>query len=110
MFGQPHVPSITAHAVDEDAYLLDVREYDEWAAGRAAGAVHIPMSELPGRLDEVPTDRQVVVACRVGGRSAQVAAWLNVNGYDAVNLEGGMFAWQAAGRPIVGDTADAFVL
>jgi rhodanese-related sulfurtransferase len=110
MFGQRQVPSITAPAVHEGAYLLDVREDDEWAAGRAPDAAHIPMSELPGRLDEVPMDRQVVVACRVGARSAQVAAWLNVNGYDAVNLEGGMVAWQAAGRPIVGDSADAFVL
>ena len=103
MFGRPSIPSVQAAAVAPDAFLLDVREVDEWDAGRAEGALHIPLMELPHRLAEVPTDTQVVVVCRVGGRSAQATSWLAAQGYDAVNLDGGMFAWASAGRAMVRD-------
>ena len=56
------------------------------------------MSELPGRLDELP-DAQTLVVCKVGARSAQVAAYLVQQGRDAVNLDGGLLDWEAAGRP-----------
>ncbi len=101
MFAQRRVPTVDVLGVPTEAYLLDVREADEWAAGHAEWAVHLPMSQLAGRLDEVPPDRQVHVVCHVGGRSAQVVAWLVAQGYDAVNVAGGMDAWAAAGRPIV---------
>jgi rhodanese-related sulfurtransferase len=81
--------------------LLDVREDDEWEAGHIAGSVHIPMYELPTRLTEVPADSPLVVVCKVGGRSAQVVAWLAQQGYDATNLDGGVLAWTAAKRPLV---------
>jgi rhodanese-related sulfurtransferase len=98
------VPTVTAAQVADDAYLLDVREPDEWAAGHAPQAVHVPMMEIPGRMAELPDDREVVVICRVGGRSAQVVAYLQAQGHPgAFNLDGGMFAWQAAGRPVVLD-------
>ncbi|MCX2731211.1 rhodanese-like domain-containing protein [Saccharopolyspora sp. NFXS83] len=92
--------------------LLDVRENDEWAAGHAPGAVHIPMNEVPQRLDELPEADQVYVVCRSGGRSARVTAYLNANGWDAVNVERGMNGWSAAGRPVVSDEpgAEPFVL
>ena len=91
--------------VTDDAYLLDVREDDEWAAGHIAGATHIPMSGLLPRVAEVPKDRDVVVVCRVGSRSAQVTAYLRQQGWDNVrNLDGGMIAWVRAGRPIVSET------
>ena len=65
------------------------------------GAVHLPMMEIPARMDEVPDDRDVVVVCRVGARSAQVVAYLLAQGWDRVaNLDGGMFAWHAAGRAL----------
>jgi rhodanese-related sulfurtransferase len=64
-------------------------------------AVHIPMSRFVERLAEVPRDRRVHVVCRVGGRSAQVAQYLIAQGVDAVNVDGGMLAWDAAGRPLV---------
>lgn len=93
-----------ASAVPDDTYLLDVREGDEWAAGHAPTAHHLPMTELPGRLAEVPSDREVAVICRSGGRSAQVVAYLLRNGWDQVrNVEGGMGDWAAAGRPVVTD-------
>lgn len=86
-----------------DAVVLDVREDDEWQAGHAVGAVHIPMTELAERLDDVPEGDPLYVICRSGGRSARVAAYLNANGWDAVNVVGGMGAWQAAGRPMAAD-------
>src|ERR1700712_4232694 len=90
--------------VPEGLWILDVREPVEWQHGRIDGAVHVPMGEIPGRLAELPQDTQLVVVCKVGGRSAQVTAWLQQQGYDAVNLSGGMLEWVASGRPIVGDT------
>jgi rhodanese-related sulfurtransferase len=103
VFGPPRVPSVDASSVPPDAYLLDVREPEEWDAGHADGAVHLPLGDLPARLAEVPTDRSVVVVCKVGGRSAHAVAWLVAQGYDAVNLEGGMLAWAGAKRPVVTD-------
>ncbi|CAM2794404.1 rhodanese-like domain-containing protein [Streptomyces albus] len=107
------VPQIDAASVPSDALLLDVREDDEWAAGHAEGALHIPMSDFVGRQGEL-TERlgegeRVYVVCRVGGRSAQVAAYLAQQGIDAVNVDGGMLAWESAGRPLVGDADSAFV-
>lgn len=100
------VPSISiAHLPAElsgDVVLLDVREHDEWAAGHAPEAVHIPMGEIPGRLGELSGD-EVYVICRSGGRSARVTAYLNANGWDATNVDGGMGAWHAAGRTLVGE-------
>ncbi len=83
--------------------VLDVREPVEWVHGHIAGAMHIPMSELPGRLDELP-DAQTLVVCKVGSRSARVTAWLAQQGRDAVNLDGGMLDWEAAGRGMVSET------
>ncbi|MFG1778962.1 rhodanese-like domain-containing protein [Micromonospora sp. NPDC049048] len=103
MFGS-QVPSVTVTEIVADAYLLDVREDDEWNAGHAPGAHHLPMMELPARIAEVPTDRDVAVICRSGGRSAQVVAYLLRNGWDQVrNVEGGMGEWAAAGREVVGE-------
>jgi rhodanese-related sulfurtransferase len=104
----PSVPSVSAGELTEDAYLLDVRDPDEWAAGHAPSAHHLPMMEVPGRLDELPSDRDVVVVCRVGSRSAQVVAYLMNQGLDnVINLDGGMYAWAAAGRPMVSEDGNA---
>lgn len=103
MFGS-RIPSVTADEVTDGAHLLDVREDDEWAAGHAPGAQHLPMTEVPARLDEVPTDRPVVVVCRSGVRSARVVLFLRNHGLDNVhNLDGGMQDWVAAGHPLVAD-------
>lgn len=87
--------------------LLDVREDDEWAAGHAPDALHIPMGEIADRLGDLPSDSDVYVVCRSGGRSARVTAFLNANGWDATNVDGGMQSWQAAGRAMVCDEAGA---
>jgi rhodanese-related sulfurtransferase len=95
---------VSAPEVPADAYLLDVREQDEWSAGHAPGAHHLPMMEVPARLAEIPTGREVVVVCRSGGRSGQVVSYLIGNGWDNVrNLDGGMRGWAAAGRPVTSE-------
>ena len=89
--------------VDAGALLLDVRNPDEWQAGHPEGAAWIPMGELAERQEELPTDREIVVICKVGGRSARVAEALIAAGYDAANVAGGAEAWQQAGMVIVTD-------
>lgn len=98
------MPSVTASQVEPDVYLLDVREPDEWDAGHAADAHHLPMMEIPTRMAEVPKDTDVVVVCRSGARSGQVVSYLMGNGWDNVrNLDGGMQSWAAAGRDVVSE-------
>jgi rhodanese-related sulfurtransferase len=101
MFGD-QVPTVlpgeVAARVAEGWMLLDVRTDDEWADGRIAGSVHIPMDQLMQRLDEV--DDRVVCVCAVGARSARVAQFLNAQGRDAVNLAGGLYAWASSGLQI----------
>jgi rhodanese-related sulfurtransferase len=75
-------------------FLLDVREPEELPDGVIAGSVNVPMREVKRRIGELPKDRDIVVICHVGARSAYVTQQLNALGYDrAVNLEGGMDAW-----------------
>jgi len=102
----PDVPASDPAGVPADARILDVREPDEWEAGHIEGALHIPLADLPGRLDELPDAEPVYVICRVGGRSARAVAWLSHHGYEAVNVDGGMGAWVAAGRPMVSETGE----
>jgi rhodanese-related sulfurtransferase len=80
------------------ALLLDVREQDEWDAGHAPGAIHVPMSELQERYPELPARDSTLIICRSGGRSDAVAHALARIGRDGcANVVGGMQAWQAAG-------------
>lgn len=99
----PQVPSVQLRDLPVECVLLDVREDEEWAAGHAPGAVHVPMSQLQGRLGDVPAGSPLYVICRSGGRSARVTAYLNGNGWDALNVEGGMLEWESAGRQLVND-------
>jgi rhodanese-related sulfurtransferase len=83
--------------------VLDVREDDEWRAGHVEGSVHIPLMELGNRYGELPEAEQTLVVCRVGSRSAYAAGFLIQQGLDAVNLAGGLVAWEAAGRALVAE-------
>jgi rhodanese-related sulfurtransferase/glyoxylase-like metal-dependent hydrolase (beta-lactamase superfamily II) len=85
------------------AQFIDVREPGEWTAGHAPGARLIPMGSVEARIDEIRRDLPAVVVCRSGGRSNAVAQLLSSHGIDAVNLAGGMFAWESAGLPVVTD-------
>lgn len=93
-----------AQALDKfhsGAFILDVRTSEEWNQGHIPGSILVPLDQLPGRLSEVPRDRDVVVVCRTGVRSAQGLQILQQAGFTrAVSMTGGMIAWQAAGYPV----------
>ncbi|GAB3632488.1 rhodanese-like domain-containing protein [Microbacterium sp. AGC85] len=91
--------TIAELASRESTPLIDVREKDEFAAGHVPGAVNIPMSELGGRLDELPSGSFDVI-CQAGGRSARVVQALEAQGHDATNVEGGTGEWIATGHPV----------
>jgi rhodanese-related sulfurtransferase len=76
--------------------LLDVREHEELAIASLPGTVHIPMREIPGRLEQLDRDRPIVVMCHAGVRSRHVATFLIANNFKHVfNLAGGIDAWSA---------------
>jgi rhodanese-related sulfurtransferase len=92
--------------LEEGAVLLDVRELVEWSAGHDPAAVHMPMARVPldhGLLDPA---KPVLVICRSGNRSLTGAAQLREAGFSAVSVDGGMGAWQQAGRTVVSDSGD----
>ena len=111
MTRHPNVPEIDVHEakrrVDEGDRFIDVREDDEYEALRIPGAVLIPLSEFMDRYrDELDADRAVVVHCRSGARSARVVQFLLQQGYDAVNVEGGILAWEEEGLPVARDAEE----
>jgi rhodanese-related sulfurtransferase len=74
--------------------LVDVRELWEFETAVIAGACHIPLGQLPSRLDELPIDRPIILYCHYGARSLQAARWLHSRGYTRLaNLDGGIDAW-----------------
>ncbi len=101
------IPTVDISAITPDTVVLDVREDDEWSAGHIDGARHVPMYQVPQHVnyaqDDLTQDVPIVVVCKMGGRSAQVTAWLNQQGWQAANLDGGMLAWATAGRPMVSE-------
>ena len=103
---QTDIPGLPAE-FGPAAVLLDVREDDEWRRGHAAGAQHIPMGEVPARLNEIDPNAKLYVVCRGGGRSARVAQFLASIGYEPFNVSGGMLAWANAGRPVITDDGGA---
>ena len=80
-------------ASGEHLFLLDVRTPAEYAAQAIEGAYLIPLQEIGSRIGELPKDREIVVYCRVGNRSAYAAAYLGRLGYNVKNLEGGIMQW-----------------
>src|SRR4051794_35389052 len=92
------VPALLA----QGAALLDVRESEEWYAGHAPTAVHVPLRQLS--LDTLPAGEPLLVVCHVGGRSAMATQALRRAGIPACNVAGGMEAWQRAGLPVVTDS------
>ena len=98
-------PEITvaraAQERDQGAFVLDVRQPEEWVQLHIPGATLIPLGELPNRLSEVPKDSAVVVVCRTGNRSAQARDILKGAGFTNVtSMAGGVTGWQAQGLPI----------
>ena len=99
-------PEVDIHTVAEikdreDVFLLDVREQWEYDEGHIPGVTLLPIGEVPARLDEIPTDKEVIVTCRSGNRSGQVTDYLRQNGFDNVhNMQGGIVAWDEAGYEV----------
>ncbi|MBP6786218.1 MAG: rhodanese-like domain-containing protein [Candidatus Promineofilum sp.] len=99
----PNIDVDTAHALQSNpnVFMLDVREPDEYEAGHIPGITLIPMGEIVDRLSEIPADQSVVVTCRTGNRSAQIADLLREQGYSNVhNMDGGIVAWEEAGYAV----------
>ncbi|MBX3054891.1 MAG: rhodanese-like domain-containing protein [Anaerolineae bacterium] len=95
------VKTVAAVKERDDVVLIDVREQWEYDEGHIPGVTLIPMNEVASRLSEIPTDKEVIVTCRSGNRSGQVADFLRAQGYANVhNMQGGIIAWEAAGLPV----------
>jgi len=89
-----------AAAHRDGAFVVDVREPDEYAGGHVPGATLVPMSQLPSRLPELPKDKPVYVICASGNRSLSMTSLLIRVGHDAYSVSGGTQAWARAGHPI----------
>lgn len=84
-----------------DVVVFDVREPSEYAAGHIPNVILIPMGQVPNRLNEIPKDKTVILTCRSGNRSGQVADFLRQQGWTNVhNMQGGILAWEQAGYPV----------
>jgi rhodanese-related sulfurtransferase len=98
------VPEVLSTDLPAGAFLLDVREDDEWAAGHAPDAVHVRLGDLGARAAELPLVREVYVICRTGTRSAYASQALRGGGLQAVNVADGMAGWAVAGRPMISES------
>ena len=99
---QMTVDEVAAGIGEGDIEVLDVRQPAEWAEGHVAGATYITGAELPERLDEIPKDRRIAVMCGSGFRSSVATSFLRAHDHpNAVNVSGGMGAWNATGHPTV---------
>ncbi len=106
MSAVPEIDLATLETLLSDSIVLvDVREDDEYADGHVSGAVHIALSTIPERIDEIAADGPVYVICAVGGRSGKAAEFLRTKGIDAINVAGGTNGWVDSGRPVVRGTS-----
>lgn len=86
--------------LESGAVLIDVREQDEWDVVHAPNATLIPLSAFAQRYSEMPQDKEIILICAGGVRSAQAAQFAEQHGYNVANLEGGINAWMADGLPV----------
>jgi rhodanese-related sulfurtransferase len=80
--------------------LIDVRQPEEWEAGRIAGAVHIELAQVASSADTLDHEQPIVFYCRSGSRSAMATEAFRGAGFDAHNMAGGLLDWDAAGLPL----------
>lgn len=93
-------PQQAHESLQSGAVLVDVREPNEWAAGHATGAVHVPLGHLPNRIGELPADRELLFLCQSGSRSLVAARIATERGRVAKSVRGGTIAWARAGLPL----------
>ena len=95
------VQTVAAVKDNDDVFVIDVREQWEYDEGHIPDITLIPMNEIPNRLNELPTDKEVIVTCRSGNRSGQVTDYLREQGFTNIhNMTGGILEWEAAGLPV----------
>ncbi|MFO7893161.1 MAG: rhodanese-like domain-containing protein [Longimicrobiales bacterium] len=93
--------TVARMAENDEVTILDIRAAAEWQDVRIPGAIHVPLGYLPDRINQVPTDRPLVVHCESGGRSPIAASLLRALGVDQVlDFRGGTQGWQEARRPV----------
>lgn len=104
----PEIDLATLEAQMADTIVLvDVREEDEYADGHVSGALPVPLSTIPERFGELPTDSPVYVICALGGRSARAVEFLRAQGIDAINVAGGTQGWVDSGRAVLRGSSPA---
>jgi len=111
LFG-PSLPSLNALELSEklkdgkQAVVLDVRQPEEYREGHIAGSKLIPLGELNRRINELPKNKEIICVCASGSRSQSATKFLVGAGFDAFNMNGGMYMWQRAKLPVKkGNTA-----
>ena len=104
----PEIDLATLEAYMADSIVLvDVREEDEYIDGHVTGALPIPLSTIPDRFGELPTDSPIYVICALGGRSARAVEFLRAQGIDAINVAGGTQGWVDSGRTVLRGSSPA---
>jgi rhodanese-related sulfurtransferase len=89
-----------AALADDSAQVIDVREPEEWDAGRIEGAIHIPLDQLSVQAGKIDTDRPVIFHCRLGSRSMMATQAFRGIGIDAYSMAGGIQRWSDEQRPM----------
>ncbi|MGD9900451.1 MAG: rhodanese-like domain-containing protein [Calditrichaceae bacterium] len=97
-------PDTARTEFDNGVEFIDIREEHEFAESRIPGSRWLPMSEISRRMNELPRDRDAVIYCRTGSRSADLLKYLTTRGYtNLINLAGGIVAWYEEGYPVDSD-------
>jgi rhodanese-related sulfurtransferase len=94
------ISAIELLAIYKNVSVIDVRELDEYVSGHIPGAVHIPLSTIPVRQNEIDKATTHYLICEVGGRSGQAGKFLEEQGFDVVNVVGGTGALRQIGTPL----------
>ncbi|MGB3185313.1 MAG: rhodanese-like domain-containing protein [Ornithinimicrobium sp.] len=97
------IPTVSVSDLGEDERILDVRTHEEWAAGHTPGARNSPLRSLGTSLGNLDINERIPVICRSGGRSSQAVEFLRKEGFDAINVDGGMKAWAEADKAMVSE-------
>jgi rhodanese-related sulfurtransferase len=94
------IDAVGLKARQNQVFLLDVRQPEEFRQGHISGAKLIPLDQLQQRIHDLPRDREIVCICHSGNRSRQATRLLAQSGYQATNLQGGMISWTGSGLPV----------
>lgn len=91
--------------LSKEAVIVDVRQKQEWSAGRIPGSTHIPMNRLEKQFEKLPKEKEIILVCRSGSRSSMAAKSLTGDGYKVADIKGGVHLWTREGLPFKGRVA-----